>query len=90
MTPQPSTGLPSDTAATLFSFTPSGATSPTASSVLILGTSSEDTDPSVPCLNANHITLGAVLSCTHQEPTSGGCGPSFTITSFNPSAPGCP
>jgi hypothetical protein len=45
-------------------------------------------DPSVACLSANHITLGATLPCTYQEVTSGGCGRHYTITSFNASAMG--
>jgi hypothetical protein len=89
--PVPATGLPTDTAATLFSFMPDGASVPSDSAALIEYVGSSDTDPSTGCLAANHISVGAALPCQRQDEISGTCTPRIWIVpGFNQSANGCP
>jgi hypothetical protein len=77
---------------TLFSFTPTGASAPTANSVLTISNSPNgNPTPSAACLQANHIMLGTMLPCTFKKETSGTCTPQiYEIPGFDPSAPGCP
>jgi hypothetical protein len=89
-TPSPSPGT--DANDTLFSFTPTGATAPTANSTLIISNSpTGNPTPTAACLQANHITLGTMLPCTFMKETSGTCTPQvYEIPGFNQMAPGCP
>jgi len=88
--PSPSPGTSSDD--TVFSFTPNGAATPTANSLLLISNSpTGNSTPSAACLQANHITVGEKLPCTLSQETSGTCTPQeYDIPGFNPSASGCP